>query len=70
MGYSAEQLQDLEQTVAAVECDAVIAGTPIDLGRLIEHDRPIRAATYDFRQVGGPPLEQLLEPVTVAASSE
>ena len=68
MGYSAEQLRDLERTIAAVDCEAVIAGTPIDLGRLIESERPIRTTTYEFRQVGGPSLEELLEPVVAAAS--
>ena len=68
MGYSAEQLRDLERTIAAVDCEAVIAGTPIDLGRLIESERPIRTTTYEFRQVGGPSLEELLEPVAAAAS--
>ena len=43
MGYSAEQLADLDATINATECDAVVTGTPIDLGRLIESRHPIRA---------------------------
>jgi predicted GTPase len=63
MGYSAQQLGELEATVNAAECDAVVTGTPIDLGRLIECRHPIRHATYELRQVDGPPLSELLAPV-------
>ena len=63
MGYSAAQLADLEATIAATPCTAVIAGTPIDLGRLIRSERPIRETGYELDQRGGPPLEDLLEPI-------
>ena len=36
MGYSDDQLRELEETINATECDVVITGTPIDLGRLID----------------------------------
>ena len=36
---------------------------PIDLGRLITSARPIRETAYELEQRGGPPLEQLLEPI-------
>ncbi len=63
MGYSAEQLRDLEATIEAVDCEAVIAGTPVDLGRLVESRHPIRRADYELRQVGGRPLAELIEPI-------
>ncbi len=63
MGYSAAQLADLEATIAATPCTAVIAGTPIELGRLIRSERPIRETGYELDQRGGPPLEDLLEPI-------
>ncbi len=68
MGYSKEQLKDLEETVNATECDAVISGTPIDLGRLIESRHPIRRATYSLEVVGEPTLEQVLEPLISSAA--
>jgi predicted GTPase len=67
MGYSDEQLRELEATIDAVDCDVVVTGTPIDLGRLISCRHPIRRATYELRQVGGPPLAEVLEPVVAAA---
>jgi predicted GTPase len=63
MGYSADQLRDLEATVNATECDALVTGTPIDLGRLIDCGHPIRHATYELRQEDGPPLAEVLAPV-------
>ncbi|HSD23234.1 MAG TPA: cyclic 2,3-diphosphoglycerate synthase, partial [Solirubrobacterales bacterium] len=48
MGYSHEQLHELERTINATDCDAVIGGTPIDLARVIRSDHPIRRASYEF----------------------
>ncbi len=63
MGYSHEQLRELEQTINATDCDAVIGGTPIDLARLIESDHPIRRASYEFQQLSGPPLMEVVSGV-------
>ncbi len=62
MGYSEEQLADLAATIAAVPCDVVVTGTPIDLGRLIPIPQPVRHATYSFRDVGSPTLASVLAP--------
>jgi predicted GTPase len=67
MGYSDAQLRDLEATINAAECDVVVTGTPIDLGRLIDSTHPIRHATYELRQVEGQPLEELLAPIVASA---
>ena len=67
MGYSAEQLSDLEKTINAIECDAVLTGTPIDLGRIINSRHAIRHATYELRQVGGTPIAELLAPIVTGA---
>jgi predicted GTPase len=63
MGYSGEQLRELEATINATDCDYVITGTPIDLGRIISCRHPIRHATYELRQTGGTPIEELLAPI-------
>jgi predicted GTPase len=63
MGYSPEQLQELEQTINAADCDVVVTGTPIDLGRLIRSRHPIRHATYELHELGEPSLETVLRPV-------
>lgn len=61
MGYGEEQLKDLEQTIKNTECDAVIIGTPIDLTRVIEIDKPTARVFYDLAEVGSPNLEEILE---------
>jgi predicted GTPase len=67
MGYSPEQLADLEATIAATPCEAVIAGTPIDLGRLVASPVPIRETGYDLRERPGPKLADALAPVIARA---
>jgi predicted GTPase len=60
MGYSPEQLQELEATINAATCDVVVTGTPIDLSRLIAAKHPIRHATYELEEIGSPTLEDAL----------
>ena len=63
MGYSDAQLAELAATIDAVDCDVVVAGTPIDLARLIATRHPVRRVTYELEELGEPALAQLLEPV-------
>ena len=67
MGYSAEQLHELEATINAVDCDIVITGTPVDLSRLIHCRHPIRQAAYELQELGEPTIEQALAPVIARA---
>ncbi len=67
MGYSDAQLRELEETVNKVECDVVVTGTPIDLGRLIESRHPIRHVRYELEEIGHPTIEDVLAPVLKAA---
>lgn len=61
MGYSPEQRADLEATIAAVDCDAVIIGTPIDLNRVVQIRQPNTRVYYDLQEIGSPNLEEVLE---------
>ena len=69
MGYSDEQLRELEQTINAAECDVVVSGTPIDLGRLITTRHPIRHATYELEEVGTPTIAEVLQPIVTQAKT-
>jgi predicted GTPase len=60
MGYGDEQVADLEKTINAVECDAVVIGTPIDLSRIVKIDKPTVRVSYELQEIGTPNLEQLL----------
>jgi predicted GTPase len=46
MGYGEEQIKDLQDTVKSVDCDCVVAGTPINLGSVITLDKPCVRARY------------------------
>jgi predicted GTPase len=61
MGYSAEQLADLEATVQAADADVVLVATPIDLSRLVDLGKPSVRATYRVEsRPGGPSLEDVV----------
>lgn len=50
MGYGEAQTRDLEATIAAVPCDAVVSGTPIDITRVVALDKPVTRARYSLRE--------------------
>jgi len=50
MGYSEAQVADLEATIEAVPCDAVVSGTPIDITRVLSVSRPMTRARYELRE--------------------
>jgi predicted GTPase len=56
MGYSDAQLQALRETILRSDAEIVVAGTPIDLGKLLELDRPVIRARYEFEEVDRPGL--------------
>jgi predicted GTPase len=60
MGYSDQQLKDLETTINNTECDAVVIGTPIDLNRLISINKPNTRVYYDLQEIGFPNLEEVI----------
>ena len=60
MGYSSKQITDLEETINQTECDIVITGTPIDLGKIIKINKPIVRANYELQETSKPDLKNLL----------
>lgn len=60
MGYSDQQIKDLETTIARTECDGVVIGTPIDLNRIIKIDKPNTRVYYDLQEIGKPDLDDIL----------
>ncbi len=60
MGYSREQTQELEETIRRIDCDTVIAGTPVDLRRVIKVDKPIVRVHYELDEIGHPSLDELI----------
>jgi predicted GTPase len=48
IGYSEDQIKDLEETIRRSVCDAVVIATPTDLRRKIRIDQPTVRVHYDF----------------------
>ena len=61
MGYSAGQIDELERSINNVDCDVVLAGTPIDLSKIVDVDEPIVRVRYDIEERGEPNFDTVLD---------
>ncbi len=60
MGYSLEQVRELEESINGTDCDVVVTGTPIDLRRVLKVNKPIVRARYELAEIGHPSLDEIL----------
>ena len=60
MGYSDQQLKDLETTINSSGAEVVVIGTPIDLRRIVNIKIPAVRVRYDLQEIGHPTLEDVL----------
>ncbi len=60
MGYGEKQIRELEKTINAIDCDLVIAATPIDLTRVLKIKRPAVRVGYELQEIGSPTLDDVL----------
>jgi predicted GTPase len=60
MGYGRKQMEELRETIARSDADLVLIGTPIDLRRVIELDKPALRVTYRLQEIGEPTIAGLL----------
>ena len=60
MGYSEDQIRDLEDTIARTDCDSVVIGTPIDLTRILKIKQPSARVYYELQEIGTPNLNEVL----------
>ncbi len=61
LGYGPAHLEALQRTINAVDADVVVAATPIDLAALIEVNKPVVRARYEFADAGEPTLANLVD---------
>ncbi|TFH37081.1 MAG: GTPase [Anaerolineales bacterium] len=62
MGYGEKQMKELEQTINAADVDLVLIGTPIDLGTLLQLNKPSTRVRYELEVVQGQPsLDDIIE---------
>jgi len=60
MGYGDEQIKDLQDTINKTDCDSVIIGTPIDLGRILKINKPSTRVRYELQEIGSLTIEKVL----------
>jgi predicted GTPase len=60
MGYGREQMEDLRATIDRSDAELVLIGTPIDLRRLIDLDKPALRVTYRLQELDEPGLAEIL----------
>ena len=61
MGYGRKQMEELRETIERSDADLVLIGTPIDLRRVIDIDKPALRVTYRLQELGEPTLGSILE---------
>lgn len=61
MGYGKKQIRDLEETINRADCDTVVIGTPIDLTKLTQLNKPSVRVRYELQEIGKPTLEDVLK---------
>jgi predicted GTPase len=62
MGYGEQQMKDLAATIERADCDSVVIATPIDLGRVIQINKPTARVGYALQEIGCPNMEDVLAP--------
>jgi predicted GTPase len=67
MGYSAKQLEELEETIRRTPCDFVVVATPVDLGRVIALDKPSLRVRYEVEERGALRLDDVLREFVLLA---
>jgi predicted GTPase len=60
MGYSKDQIQDLESTINNVDCDLVLFATPIHLTRILSINKVTVRVRYEYKDHDRPLLEEVL----------
>ncbi|MEW6295133.1 MAG: GTPase [Candidatus Diapherotrites archaeon] len=61
MGYSKGQLKELEKTINAVPCDLVLAGTPIDLAKIVKTNKRVIRVKYALGKEVDLELKKLIQ---------
>ncbi|MEM2759943.1 MAG: GTP-binding protein [Nitrososphaerales archaeon] len=63
LGYSPEQLRELEESINSIECDAVVLGTPADLRKRIKINKPTVKVKFEGQDAGEPRFTLYLDKI-------
>lgn len=65
MGYGEKQIKELEESINNIDADLIISGTPIDITRVVNVNKPVLRTKYILQEIGEPELEQVLNKFTI-----
>jgi predicted GTPase len=68
MGYGRGQVEELRETIARSDAEIVLIGTPIDLRRIVDIDKPALRVTYRLQEMGDVTLADALADAGVVAA--
>ena len=60
MGYTPDQIEDLESTINDADCDLVVFATPIHLPLVLDIKKPTLRVRYEYKDHGSPTMEELI----------
>jgi predicted GTPase len=60
LGYRADQVEELRQSIEAVPCDIILSATPIELHRIMSISRPVKHVTYEIDEGADAPLKEIV----------
>ncbi len=60
MGYGEAQIRELEETINKTPCDLIVIGTPIDLRKLLQLNKPAIRVRYELQETGEVGLADIL----------
>ncbi len=63
LGYSSEQLQELQDSINKVDCDAVLLGTPADLRKRIKINKPTAKVVFEGHDASEPKFTSYLQTI-------
>jgi predicted GTPase len=69
MGYGETQIKELEATINAVDADVVVEGTPIELGRVLQSNKPVANVTYELEELEPGAIERAVRGVAETETS-
>ncbi|MBY8985930.1 MAG: GTPase, partial [Candidatus Lokiarchaeota archaeon] len=61
MGYNDQQIKDMEDTLNKADAEIILDGSPIDLEKLINSNKPIVRVSYDIEAIKSPTIEEVLD---------
>ncbi len=61
MGYSPQQIKDLEATIENTQCDLVVIATPLDINRIIKINKPNVKVNYEMQEIGKPDMSDVID---------